>query len=390
MFTPINQDFSVAFSYQTHFTRGLFALNNPLFYQVLTQYSHHSARKLFFVIDKGVATHHPDLVAQIQLYVQQYPQDLLLTAEPMCIEGGEQVKNNPQWVDDILQAVEKYGICRHSYLIAIGGGAVLDMVGYAAAIAHRGVRHIRIPTTVLAQNDSGVGVKNGINYRGKKNFLGSFKPPLAVINDFDFLPTLSERDWRSGIAEAIKVALIKDEAFFRQIQQDCHLLNQRDAEAMHTLIYRCAEMHLAHIASGDPFELGSSRPLDFGHWAAHKLEYLTDFALRHGEAVAIGMALDVSYSYLQGMISQDEWEQILTLMQNLGFALYHPALRYKKAEKYALLLGLEEFREHLGGELTIMLLQKIGKGQEVHALDAATILQSVELLEARNEYVVVV
>jgi 3-dehydroquinate synthase len=385
MFRTISQNFSVAFSYQTYFTQGLFDLNNPLFYQAFSQFPFHSPRKLFFVLDEGLMEHHPNLREKIKNYLANYPQEFKLTAEPMLILGGEQVKNQSALIDKVLEAIEQAGICRHSYLIAIGGGAVLDMVGYAAAIAHRGVRHIRIPTTVLAQNDSGVGVKNGVNYRGKKNFLGSFKPPIAVINDFDFLKTLDARDWRSGIAEAIKVALIKDAAFFQQIKADSELLNGRDESAMQNLIYRCAKMHLEHIALGDPFELGSSRPLDFGHWAAHKLEYLTDFELRHGEAVAIGMALDVSYSYLVGSLSESEWEEILELIQNLGFAIYHPALEAKKNRDYAILLGLEEFREHLGGQLTIMLLEKIGKGIEVNTMNPALILQSIQMLKQKSE-----
>src|SRR5690606_2130347 len=167
-------------------------------------------------------------------------------------------------------AINDNRICRHSFVIAIGGGAVIDMVGYAAAIAHRGVKLIRIPTTVLSQNDSAVGVKNSINIFGKKNFLGTFAPPYAIINDHFFLTTLEQRDWISGIAEAIKVALIKDDVFFADIEKNCEKLRDREMEAMQYLIYRCAEMHMQHIAKGgEPFESGSSRQLEFGHWAAH-------------------------------------------------------------------------------------------------------------------------
>jgi 3-dehydroquinate synthase len=260
------------------------------------------------------------------------------------------------------------------------------MAGYAAAIAHRGVRHIRIPSTVLAQNDSGIGVKNGINYFDKKNFLGAFKPPFAVINDFDFLKTLDERDWRSGISEAIKVALIKDKPFFEEIQQNASLLNARDMPAMQSLIYRCAQLHLEHIAGGDPFEMGSSRPLDFGHWSAHKLEQMTEYTIRHGEAVAVGMALDCTYSYLSGMLPESDWAAILNLLEDLGFRLYHTELsQYSvSARMFSVLLGLEEFREHLGGELTIMLLEGIGKGVEVHRIDNALLMKAVEVLKGRT------
>jgi len=155
-------------------------------------------------------------------------------------------------------------------------------------------------------------------------------------------------------------------------------------EAMKILIYRCAELHLEHIAtSGDPFEMGSSRPLDFGHWAAHKLEQLTNFELRHGEAVAIGIALDVTYSWLKGMITEEEWKKILKVIQQSGFKLYVPELQSKLNEPGdtdSLMHGLTEFREHLGGELTIMLLEGIGKGVEVHKVDYDVYREAIEKL----------
>ncbi|GGK74225.1 hypothetical protein GCM10011405_22880 [Rufibacter glacialis] len=283
----------------------------------------------------------------------------------------------------VLGAINDFGVCRHSYVVAIGGGAVLDMVGFAAATAHRGIRLIRVPTTVLSQNDSGVGVKNSMNAFGKKNFLGTFAPPFAVLNDSGFLLTLEDRDWRGGIAEAVKVALIKDASFYFQIKQNARRLAAREMEPMQDLIFRCAEMHVAHIGGGDPFEFGSSRPLDFGHWAAHKLEQMTDYKLRHGEAVAIGIALDVMYSKLAGMLSEKECNDILSLLCELGFDLYIPALSQSletSAGKLHILQGLEEFREHLGGQLTIMLLQKIGVGVEVHHLNETLIAEAVDQL----------
>jgi 3-dehydroquinate synthase len=199
------------------------------------------------------------------------------------------------------------------------------------------------------------------------------------------LSTLSDRDWRSGIAEAVKVALIKDADFFEFIRSHSEALRHRDMDAMQELIYRCAQLHLQHIAtSGDPFEMGSSRPLDFGHWAAHKLEQLTNYSLRHGEAVAIGIALDTTYSYLLGKISRLEWQCILNTLIALGFVLYVPELEEKLSQpehSRSLFRGLQEFREHLGGELTLTLLQRIGKGIEVHQADLSLYKQAISLLE---------
>ena len=258
------------------------------------------------------------------------------------------------------------------------------MAGYAAATAHRGIRLIRVPTTVLAQNDAGIGVKNGINAFGKKNFLGTFKPPYAVLNDFAFLKTLSDRDWRAGIAEAIKVALIKDPDFFAEISAHADALANRDMAAMQRLIVRCAQLHLNHIAtSGDPFELGSSRPLDFGHWSAHKLEQLAHYGLRHGEAVAVGMALDVTYSHLLGWLPHSDWHAILSTLSTLGFVLYVPELSTgieDLNDPLCIFNGLTEFREHLGGQLTLMLLRDIGSGVEVHNVDLDLYRQSIRML----------
>ncbi len=379
----IRQSFAVPFHYEIFFTENVFASSNDLFAQLVKS---PQIVKTFFVIDQGVADTHPALTAQIQAYADQHKDTFLLCGEPLVVSGGEQVKNDNKYVEKILEATHQWGIDRHAYIVAIGGGAVLDMAGFAAAIAHRGIRHIRIPTTVLSQNDSGVGVKNGINAYGKKNYLGTFAPPAAVINDAVFLTTLEDRDWRAGIAEAIKVALIKDAGFFAWLEEHAGQLSARAMEPMQYLIYRCAEMHLQHIAgsgetqsgqtTGDPFEMGSSRPLDFGHWAAHKLEQLTHYQIRHGEAVAIGMALDVTYSYLKGMISEESLKRVIQLISKLGFEVYVPAL-----SKQELLLGLEEFREHLGGQLTIMLLEAIGKGKEVHEMDRSLVLSSVEKLK---------
>jgi len=303
----------------------------------------------------------------------------------MIVPGGERVKNTGIYVARVQESIQKYGLCRHSYVMAIGGGAVLDMAGFAAATAHRGVRLIRIPTTVLAQNDSGVGVKNSINAFDNKNFLGTFVPPYAVLNDSDFLETLSDRDWRAGTSEAVKVAALRDPQFFRWIERHARALAARDRSAMEYLIRRCAELHLRHIATtDDPFELGSSRPLDFGHWAAHKLELLTSFRLRHGEAVAIGIALDSTYAKLMGMLPERDWQRIINLLVNLGFTLRIPKRfqRLNGCDDPSLLdHGLAEFREHLGGELTIMLLQGIGVGVEVHEINTRILGESIATLD---------
>jgi len=379
----IQQQVKVNFAYGVHFTRGLFKLDNCLLSEIVGATD--KPKSIVVAIDSGVLEQHPQLINQIEAYTNHFSDKLNLVAKPIIVPGGEAAKNDPLLINKIQIIAEQVGLCRHSYILAIGGGAVVDMVGYAAATAHRGIRLIRIPTTVLAQNDSGVGVKNGVNAFGKKNFLGTFAPPAAVLNDFDFLTTLSDRDWRGGIAEAVKVALIKDRNFFDFISDSAVKLANRDATAMEQLIYRCCELHLDHIANyGDPFEMGSSRPLDFGHWAAHKLEHMTQYRLRHGEAVAIGMALDCTYAYLIGMLGKPAWEQIISTLKQLGFELYAPELAVNLASEElenSIFAGLNEFREHLGGELAIMLLEEIGRGTEVGEVDISLYRKAIVMLQ---------
>ncbi|MFN6513596.1 MAG: 3-dehydroquinate synthase [Nostoc sp. CreGUA01] len=382
---PINQCVQVTFKYEVHFTRGLFELDNSLLSQVIAANSETTPKRVLVVVDGGVLNHQNGLLKKLALYGQRYADVVTLSGEPIIVPGGEAVKNDSRFIEQIHQRIDAVGLCRHSYVLAIGGGAVLDMVGYAAATAHRGIRLLRVPTTVLGQNDSGVGVKNGINAFGKKNFLGTFMPPYAVLNDFDFITSLDDRDWRSGIAEAVKVALIKDADFFNFIMTYADRLAHRDMEIMEKLIYRCSQLHLEHIAGGgDPFEMGSSRPLDFGHWAAHKLEHLTNYSLRHGEAVAIGIALDTTYSYLIGQLLQSEWQRILITLKKLGFTLYVPTLKEHidwLDHPDCIFKGLTEFREHLGGKLTITLLEGIGQGIEVNQVDLSLYKDAISLLE---------
>lgn len=378
---PIEQSFSVAYAYKLHFTQHLFDIKNPLFAAILNGYKRDKRNKLLFVIDDGVSNSHPELLSEITAYCAKHSKNLEHT-ESIIIKGGEQCKNDYESVERVLKGINEQHIDRHSFVVGIGGGALIDMVGYAAAIAHRGVKLIRIPTTVLSQNDSAVGVKNSFNTFEKKNFLGTFAPPYAIINDSNFLQTLEQRDWISGIAEAVKVALIKDADFFEYIETNAEKLKERLLEPMQYVIYKCAEMHMHHIAQGgDPFESGSSRPLDFGHWAAHKLEQMSDYQLRHGEAVAKGIALDVIYAQLTGLISEAVLGRILSVMKKIGFDLQIPV--ETEDEMSTLLTGIQEFQEHLGGELCITLITGIGEKHDVNVIDMAIMKKAVNAL---NEF----
>src|SRR5216684_2528708 len=329
----IERTIQVSFQHRVYFTRHAFGVTNGLLRDLLLNGRSGQAAKVLVVLDESLHRAQPNLAHSIEAYFRAFGERLELVCPPIILEGGERVKNSYFHVSEIQSHVERFHLDRHSYLVAVGGGALLDVAGLAAATAHRGVRHVRIPTTTLSQADSGVGVKNGINAFGKKNFIGTFAPPFAVVNDFQLLATLSQRDKRAGYSEAVKVALIRDRDFFAAIEADAARLREFDPQTMQRLIQRCAELHLHHIAtSGDPFEFGSARPLDFGHWAAHKLEQISEYRLRHGEAVAIGIALDTIYSRKMGHLDAPSTERALKLLELLGFELYASELLHADSE----------------------------------------------------------
>jgi 3-dehydroquinate synthase len=376
----IQQSFSVDYSFPIVFTRDVFNINNSVLCNIL-RHSGQSPSKILPVIDSEIMNAIPRLAEKIDTYAKHHHEVMEFVSSPLIIGGGEICKRDSSEVEKIQSLIDKHHLCRHSFVLAIGGGAVLDTVGFAAATAHRGIRLIRMPTTTLAQNDAGVGVKTGINAFGRKNFLGTFAPPFAVINDFDFLKSLTERDQRGGIAEAVKVALIKDRTFFDFLYRERHKLAHFVPEMMEKMIIRCAELHIEHIrTSGDPFEFGSSRPLDFGHWSAHKIEELTNGNVKHGEAVAMGIALDALYSFHLGFINEIDLHKIMTILEDIGFELYHWTLGWMDIEK-----AMREFQEHIGGELTIILLKGIGDKVEVLDINKELYRKCIDTLALRRQ-----
>lgn len=382
---PLRGRFEVSYDYPVIFTDHLFDPLNPCLHRQLTTRQRGPVTVLVFA-DEQLLHSVPSLPEQIDAYFTAHSADLRLQAPPIAVPAGELSKDS-QVLQQLYSDMLQHGLDRHCYVLALGGGAVLDAVGYACATFHRGMRLIRIPSTVLAQNDAGIGVKNGINAFGQKNLLGAFYPATAVINDFQLLISLSHRDQIAGLAEAVKVALIKDQAFFQWMEQQADALARFDHAASRYAIRRCAELHLAHITgAGDPFERGNGRPLDYGHWAAHKLENLSHHRLRHGEAVAVGIALDSLYANTLGLLSDADSERILRLLLKLGFSLNPPELNLKDAQgRSSVLLGLEEFRQHLGGQLSIPMLNRIGESLDLHEIDAARMEQALQRLSALGD-----
>lgn len=378
----ILQHIVVPFEYPVAFTRGLFDPANPLLADTIRRKGEARRHRALVILDGGVAKARPSLAADAQAYAAAHAAHIELVQPPRVVPGGESVKNDLMGLAGIINTMVERRLCRHSYVIVVGGGAVLDAIGFAAALVHRGLRLIRVPTTVLAQCDSGVGVKNAINLNGVKNLVGTFAPPFAVLNDFDFLKTLSDRGWTDGIAEAFKVAMIKDRAFFAWLVEHAAKLRARDEAAMEHLVRRCAELHLEHIrAHGDPFEFGSAKPLDFGHWSAHRLEAMSNYRVSHGHAVAIGLALDAAYSVSMGWLGLEEFELLYKGLAEVGFELWHELLEKQRNGELDVLHGLREFREHLGGELSLTMPKGVGASHEVNQMDHGRIAGAIARLK---------
>ena len=377
-------DFEIPLTFQHRvvFERDVFGGESEVLGDLLKNPSQRVSR-VFVFFEEGLIPIFPDFELRVKAKVEQIP--WLENRGLLALPGGEVCKGDDRVYQQACDAIAAAGIDRHSFVFAIGGGAFLDAIGFAAATVHRGVRLVRFPTTTLSQDDSGVGVKSGINKYGKKNFMGAFAVPYAVVNDFDFLHTQPEDVRLDGLVEAVKVALVKDGDFFSWLEQNLGSLALLEKKSLEAAVERSAVLHASHISQGgDPFESGSSRPLDFGHWAAHKLEQISNFELSHARAVSVGLALDCLYSVKKGLLSSEDGERVITVLERMGLPVWSEFYEAKNAAgRRVVFEGLEEFREHLGGQLTILLLRSPGEGVEVHEMCEETLEICIQELQER-------
>ena len=370
----LNDGFAVEYQHRLVFTRDATSADNPAIESILgiRENGDDQVPGLILAIDSNVAKAWPELAEGIGSLCSG--SNMPEIREVMEIPGGESAKNSPEVIDTVLASIDRNRIDRRSWVLVVGGGAVIDAVGYATSTAHRGVRLLRMPTTVLAQLDAAIGVKNGVNRFGKKNFVGTFDVPRGVICDENMLSTLDDGEWRTGFSEAVKIACLRDRTYLDEIVKLSEEIRKRDLNAARPIIHRCAELHLHHITrGGDPFERMEARPLDFGHWAAHRLESMSNWEIRHGDAVSIGIALDTVYSRLHGLLGDEQCTHILSALRGIGLPVWHELLN----DTTALLAGLQEFREHLGGRLTVTLLKDIGEPVDVHEMDDELVIKAV-------------
>ncbi len=376
--TFLDVPFAASFVHRLRFTNDVFGDDQGVLADLLEPSADQPARVQFWV-DANVADTQPGLLERIVAFSRNHPERFVLEQPIQLVPGGETIKNDWQHIMRMLEAMNRANLDRRSYVVVLGGGAVLDAVGFAASIAHRGIRLVRLPSSTLGQGDSGVGVKNGVNLFEKKNWLGAFATPWGVINDAGLLASLSDRDFICGFSESVKVAMLKDRVMFDRLCQFAGRIRQRDMSVAWPMLYDSARLHLDHITrGGDPFETRIARPLDFGHWSAHRLESMTGFRLRHGEAVAIGVAIDTVYSSLVLGLPPSDADRAIGCLHDLGLSLDDPALEATDD----LFRGLEEFRQHLGGRFTLTMVDAIGHSVDVHEIDWQHMLRALQRVQS--------
>ena len=274
--------------------------------------------------------------------------------EQVIIPDGERFKTQETLTSIYDQLIERR-VDRSTTIVALGGGVVGDVAGFAAATYQRGVPLVQIPTTLLSQVDSSVGGKTAINHPAGKNMIGSFYQPQAVIIDLEMLQSLPEREFQAGLAEVVKYGAIMDAAFFVWLEQNVTLLMKRDFDALGYAVERCCTSK-ARIVEDDETESGSRALLNFGHTFGHAIEAGLGYGKwLHGEAVAVGMLLASRLSVLMGSLTQSDWDRIERLLSSIGLPIDAPDLG---RERYLELMGYD--KKVLDGKLRLILLKSLG------------------------------
>ena len=294
-----------------------------------------------------------------------------VSAVPVLVQDGEQAKGWAE-LDRVIDALLAERLGRDALVLALGGGVVGDLAGFAAAVYQRGVPFIQVPTTLLAQVDSSVGGKTAINHARGKNMVGAFHQPVAVIADVGTLSSLPERELRAGIAEVIKHAFILDTAFIEWLEGHIERLLARDHAALEHAVRRSCELK-AGVVAADERESGVRAILNFGHTFGHAIEAGQGYgAWLHGEAVATGMVMAAELSALAGLISAADAARVRALVSRAGLPVKGPAM---PAERYLELMQVD--KKAAGGRVRFVVLEQLGRASLRADLDTGLVKAAI-------------
>lgn len=291
----------------------------------------------------------------------------------VILPDGEMHKQLDAWLQ-IMNTLVENDHCRSTTLIALGGGVVGDVTGFAAACYQRGVNFIQVPTTLLAQVDASIGGKTGINYQHQKNLIGAFYQPKAVLIDTVFLSTLSDREFRSGLAEVIKYALIQDKDFFNYLCEHIHALLARSADVLAYVIETCVNIKVHIVEQDERDETGARALLNFGHTFGHALESVMNFTLLHGEAVAWGMHTACQLSQRLGYLSSEEALKIEQVLRRCGLLMPWP----RTITTDLLLEAMTHDKKNAENKMTLILLKCVGEAFVTDAVNMEMITAIVQ------------
>jgi len=278
----------------------------------------------------------------------------------LILPAGEENKTVASWsriIDELIALKAQ----RDATVLALGGGVIGDMAGFAAASYMRGIRVVQMPTTLLAQVDAAVGGKTGVNHAQGKNLIGAFHAPSAVIADLDTLQTLSDRDYRAGLAEVVKYGAIRDPGFFAWLEANAEALTARVPQPLLEAVYQSVR-NKAEVVAADEHESGQRALLNFGHTFGHALETATRYQVYlHGEAVAIGMALAARLSEMLGRIAPGTSDRLINLLKRLELPTELP--EDQDASRLLNLMRLD--KKNRADQIRLILLDDIGKASVV-------------------------
>ncbi|ALD15463.1 3-dehydroquinate synthase [Buchnera aphidicola (Aphis glycines)] len=293
--------------------------------------------------------------------------------DQVIISDGEQFKTLNE-VEMVISALLEKKHSRDTTLIALGGGVVGDLTGFAASIYQRGVRFIQIPTTLLAQVDASIGGKTGVNHLLGKNMVGSFWQPSSVIIDINFLQTLPYNELISGVSEIIKYAVIFDETFFNWLEKNIEKILLLDHKSMCFCIKKCCELK-SKIISLDERENNFRALLNFGHTYGHAIEAHSGYgSWLHGEAISVGMVMAARTSELLGYLKKSDYNRIISLFKTVGLPIKGP----KNMSAVAYLPYMMRDKKVISGEMRLVLPVSIGKAKVFSGIDKNVILNAIK------------